>query len=122
MLPVFLGGVFVGAIVVHPLSHRRGARAAERDAAEVTRILAGVAVPVVRPALVATTTDSGFTLAPVNLNAGPLHSGLRVETETRPHRAVAAHASVRVATTPHTYQPRHGGRALVRAHLAAVAG
>jgi len=103
VLPAVAVGVVLGAIVTHPLAYRAGARATERDAAEVARILDGVSVPVVRP---------------VPLVEWPTtHEWAAVNPP--PRRApIAAHASQRVANTrPAGYHPRH---ALVRAHLKAV--
>jgi hypothetical protein len=95
LVPAFALGVVLCAFISWPLAYRAGVRSVGRDASEIARILHGVQKPT----------------APVARKA--------IDWA----RPTASHASVRVATTSASYQPRHATRhtALVLAHVRADA-
>lgn len=99
----FAAGAALATLILWPLAHRAGKRAEQRDQAEIARILGGVhdAPPAVRQPIEWRRPEPT-----------PAVAALTAPT--------AAHASLRVATTPADYRPRHTA-ALVLAHLKADA-
>ena len=110
LLPVFASGVATCAIVAIPLAYRAGRSATERDAAEVARILDGVAVPTVRPVPIAThVARPDWAAQPTTAWHNPRH--------------LATHASLHVSDPPAGYEGSHRqySLGLAGAHMLASA-
>ena len=107
ILPALIGGLALGAFLTWPIAHRAGTRAAARDQEEISRILTGVEIPVVRPAVV-----------PVGWVQWARERREWLQPAPRAITTPVRHASLRVANTPASYRPKHS---LVLAHLRADA-
>ena len=108
ILPALIGGLALGAFLTWPIAHRAGTRAAARDQEEISRILTGVQIPVVQPAVVPVGWVQWARERREWLQPAP-------RAIATPVRLTPAY---RVANTPASYRPKHS---LVLAHLRADA-